>query len=289
MNEITLSNDLNVITAEINSYKQVAGQSIFEIGKRLKHVKDNDLVHGEFGKWLEKIDMTPRHAQRFMKVYEELPNTTQVSHLGIRALYEMATMPQEEREKEHTLSSGKTKTVDEMTSRELEGVKRQLKAERKERERLEAENEELANQEPERIEVVPDDYDYIKGNFESAINLRDRYKEQLEEMRKELEESSNKVNVNVDKSELESLKRKEEVLKNKINSYEKMYDMQSKLEMVLSTIQPKIHSLKTENITNDYGIVDELDSTLNEVIKVCEELKNILHNKNIIEGEIVND
>src|SRR5690625_719899 len=129
MNELELSNDLNVITAEINSYKQVAGQAIFEIGKRLKHVKENDLVHGEIGGWLESIEMSHTHANRFMKVYEELPDSkiTHVGKIGLRALYEIATLPQEEREKEHTLSSGETKTPDEMTVRELQEVKRKNK------------------------------------------------------------------------------------------------------------------------------------------------------------------
>src|SRR5699024_9561528 len=128
-----------------------------------------------------------------------------IQDLGIKALYEIATLPQEEREKEHVTSKGETKTVDEMTVRELQEVKRKLKnteqtkrqaesqaeTERKERERLERENEELANVEPERIEVVPDDYDFYKGNYESAVSLQKRYKKQMEEMREEL----NKTNV----------------------------------------------------------------------------------------------
>src|SRR5699024_9014446 len=126
MNELQLSNDLDVITAEINSYKQVAGQSIFEIGRRLKHVKENDLVHGEFGKWLNEIDMSNQQESRIIKVYEEIPNS-KISHVGkvsFRALYEIATLPKGEREKEHVTSKGETKTVDEMTVRELEELKR---------------------------------------------------------------------------------------------------------------------------------------------------------------------
>ncbi|WP_276913146.1 DUF3102 domain-containing protein [Aneurinibacillus aneurinilyticus] len=132
MNEITdaLSSDINVITAEINSYKQIAGNAIFEIGRRLKHVKENDLAHGEYIAWLRSIDMDKSQAAKFVKVYEtfESEKVGTYTHLGLRALYEIATLPPEAREQAHTIpSTGEVKTVDEMTVRELREVKKALK------------------------------------------------------------------------------------------------------------------------------------------------------------------
>ena len=40
-----------------------------------------------------------------MKVSAEMPNSTTWSNLGNRALYLIATMPEEERTKEHTLDT----------------------------------------------------------------------------------------------------------------------------------------------------------------------------------------
>jgi hypothetical protein len=126
-----LSRDINVIAAEINSYKQIAGQAVFEIGKRLKYVKDNDLAHGEFTVWCEKSAGIPyRQANRFMKVADEIDvrKMTTSSHLGLNVLYEIASMPREYREKSHFITSnGETKNVDEMTVRELREVKKALK------------------------------------------------------------------------------------------------------------------------------------------------------------------
>jgi len=44
-----------------------------------------------------------------MKVSRELPNSDAWQNLGDRALYLIATLPEEEREKERTLDSGETK------------------------------------------------------------------------------------------------------------------------------------------------------------------------------------
>ncbi|HFG0327930.1 TPA: DUF3102 domain-containing protein [Staphylococcus aureus] len=88
----------------------IAGQSIFEIGRRLKHVKENDLAHGEFGNWLKNINLDRTQAHRFIKVSEEIKDVGTYQHLGLRALSEIASLPVPERTKEHTTSNGETKT-----------------------------------------------------------------------------------------------------------------------------------------------------------------------------------
>lgn len=94
-----------------NTTSNIAGQSIFEIGHRLKHVKENDLAHGEFGKWLKKVKLRNQQAHRFMKVSEkyEDSNLTTSLNLGLNVLYQIATLPEPERTKEHITSNGETK------------------------------------------------------------------------------------------------------------------------------------------------------------------------------------
>ncbi|WP_053035259.1 DUF3102 domain-containing protein [Staphylococcus haemolyticus] len=193
MNELQLSNDLTTIETEIKSYQNIAGQSIFEIGRRLKHVKENDLAHGEFGKWLENLNLDWNTANRFMKVSSELPNSDTYHNLGSNALYLITTLPEPERTKEHTTSSGETKTPDEMTVRELRELKKQLKQRDEQNAQLQSQveqaqrSEEIAkkqledaeSREPEVIERYSEPKDY-----QEAINKS----EELERKNRDLEQ-----------------------------------------------------------------------------------------------------
>lgn len=116
------------------------------------------MAHGEWTEWLESIGMNERHARRFVKVFEEFGESkrTPMSDLGIAALYEIATLPPEQRDQTHVTEKGEEKKLEDMTVRELRDLKRRLRAEQVERERLEQENaeltqsnEELAGKEPE--------------------------------------------------------------------------------------------------------------------------------------------
>ena len=188
MNE--LSTDLNVITAEINSFKQIAGQSIWEIGRRLNNVKEHDLAHGQFIEWINSIGFDRTEAYRFMKVANELPNVETLQHLGTTALYLITQIPEEERDKQHTTSKGETKTVDEMTVRELQELKKQLKEKEKQIQNLadvasdldEKLSQERLNKKEKIvekiIEKIPDDYEQLKSSDnDKTIKINDLTRE----------------------------------------------------------------------------------------------------------------
>src|SRR5699024_5766226 len=203
-----LSADINVITAEINAYQRVAGEAIFEIGRRLKHVKENDLAHGEWMKWCkDELNMTPQHANRFVRVYDRFSNRTPVFSLSISVLEALIPLTDEQLTQEYEFPDGTKKKPVEMSRREAERMKRiererdeaeqQTESERKERERLEAENEELRKKEPGASSAEPYDrtmdfpYDVQQGNdFYAMLNdvddLYKRYahlKDGIEELR----------------------------------------------------------------------------------------------------------
>lgn len=128
--EQEIGRGIETITEEILSYKRTAGESILEIGRRLKEAKAL-LSHGEWLPWLsEKVEFSERSAQNFMRLADAYQNPQTLADLGAsKALVLLALSPVERDEflsEKHDIR-GAEKTVPEMSARELEEAIRQRK------------------------------------------------------------------------------------------------------------------------------------------------------------------
>ena len=117
---------------------EVLAGDIATLKEYRERIKENDLAHGEWERWVrEDAKMSPGNARKFIKVFEELSGNRSTSNeIGLEALYQIATLPPEERNVPHELSTGETKKPEEMTVRELRELKRQLKETEKQAEAI---------------------------------------------------------------------------------------------------------------------------------------------------------
>ncbi|MDU5706577.1 MAG: DUF3102 domain-containing protein [Streptococcus parasanguinis] len=300
MNEITLSNNLSQIELEISHHKQIAGQSIWEIGRRLNHVKEHNLVHGEFREWHENLGLDKDFAYKSMKIAKELPNVETLRHLGTTALHLIATLPEEEREEQiQRIEDGDTPTV-----RELQEVKKKLQLSQQANKLLRDENEKIKSSKTEVKEtikeVVPDDY---KATQDLNRQLLEKNKE-LSKTVKAMEERSKFI----EKQLADTLAQREEVDK-KSAQYDELTRAIEESQGQLNSVQKQISAYK--NITsllqkgNDFlasmggliyadeekvlkadGIIrNEFDSFISRGLRFFNDLNDIRKESNILEGE----
>ena len=239
MNEITLSNNLSQIELEISHHKQIAGQSIWEIGRRLNHVKEHDLAHGEFMSWLRKVEIDHTSAKRMMKIANELPNSATLHHLGTTALHLIATLPEEEKQEQiQRIEDGDTPTV-----RELKEVKNKLKLSQQANELLKDENEALkaSKVEVKEIikEVVPDDYRATRELNKRLLVKNQELSDSMQAMKERSDFINNKLN--------EMLAQREEVDK-KSAQYDELTRAIEESQGQLNNVQKQISAYK--NITS---------------------------------------
>ena len=127
MNDLQLCNDLSAIEDDIAYYSHSTQRSLWELGRRFKHVKENDLAHGKFMDWYIKLGFEKNFVSDAIKVATEYTNFPTLGNFKSTTALRLAVhIPAEEREKEHTLSSGETKTVDDMTIREIKELKQKI-------------------------------------------------------------------------------------------------------------------------------------------------------------------
>ena len=106
---------IEVITGEILDAKRAGGEAILTIGRCLIEAKDM-LSHGGWLPWLnERVELSERTAQKFMRLAREWSNPSALADLGATKALMLLALPKEERDQ---FVAGHD--VVDMTSRQLE-------------------------------------------------------------------------------------------------------------------------------------------------------------------------
>lgn len=300
MNEITLSNNLAQIELEISHHKQIAGQSIWEIGRRLNHVKENDLAHGQFGKWLDTIKISHSEARKMMTIAQQLSNRSTLNDLGTSALYLIATLPEEEKQEQiQRIEDGDTPTV-----RELQEVKKKLKLSQQANDLLRGENDALKASKVEVREiikeVIPDDYSATRELNKRLLLKNQELSDSMKAMEERSEFINNKLNemmaqrAEADRksAQYDELTRAIEESQGQLNNVQKQISAYKNITSLLQKGNDFLASMggliyaDEKNVLKADGIVrDEFDSFISRGLRFFNDLNDIRKENNILEGE----
>lgn len=292
MQEIALSNNLSQIELEISHHKQIAGQSIWEIGRRLNHVKENDLAHGQFMNWLRKVEIDHTSAKRMMKIANELPNSATLHHLGTTALYLIASLPEEEQKNQiNRLEQG-----DSLTVRELQTIKKKYSkalGRIAELEASEPQPKEVVKEVIKEVRVTPPDYQEAiqkaretKARFEAYAERNAFLEQQLQDFyakRAEVDEKSAKYDeltraIQQSQGELDATQ-------SKIGSYKNLLSFLRKGNEMLLHMGGLVYVDEERIINSDTQIRKEFEQLQQSVNRLAEDLNRMVQGENdIIEG-----
>lgn len=291
MNEIALSNNLNQIELEINHHKQIAGQSIWEIGRRLNHVKEHNLTHGQFGRWLDNIKISHSEARKMMTIAKQLSNRSTLNDLGTSALYLIATLPAEEKQAQlNRIEQGDNPTV-----RELQDLKLKFSAAKRKIMELQT-GQESTKEIVKEVPVMPADYQEALQNHqkleERAKSAEERnafLEAQLKDLydqRAEVDEKSNKYD-ELTKAIQQSQGQLDDYQK-RIASYKNILSLIQKGNDFLANMGGLIYADEEKVLHTDGVAGQEFDSFVNRGIRFFTDLQAIRNKDNqILEGEIL--
>lgn len=307
MQELALSNNLAQIELEIKHHEQIAGQSIWEIGRRLKHVKENNLTHGQFLNWVETVGIAKNEAQKYIRIVNELnPNYETFNNLGLSALYLIATLPDEAKQEQiERIENGDNPTV-----RELQEVKRKLNLSEADNEELRQKNERLAEQALKGLEkktvtkeivkeVVPDDYTATKQLNNTLLEKNKNLVDELDSVKRSLKlkeasyqllekETSEAIAL---KDSLEHLKADKQKLEASVANVFELSNLAIEFE---TFFDEKMAPLRFKALIQGAGKEIQIDK-IRQLLTLTEnwlsEMNKIVPEKGrvIVEGEIVNE
>ena len=176
---MSLPRTIETVTGEILDLKREAGEAILDIGARLIEAKEL-LPHGEWLPWLnERVEISERTAQKFMKLAREWSNPNTLADLGASKALMLLALPEGERD-----SFVEEHNVVDMSARQLEAAIRDRDEARKAAETAKAEAG-LAEQSRAKMEA---DMAMTKKTLRAVLEEKQRTDQDVDRLQRELEE-----------------------------------------------------------------------------------------------------
>lgn len=305
MQEIALSNNLEVLTDEILAFGQHVNKSYWEIGRRLNHIKEYDLAHGQFLSYLEKIKIQRDEAYKLMQI-AKLPNVATLQHLPKTNLFLIATLPDDQKQEQiERIEQGDSPTV-----RELQEVRRQLNLSKADNEELRQKNERLADQALKGLEkktvtkevvkeVVPDDYTATKQLNNTLLEKNKNLADELDSVKRSLKlkeasyqllekETSEAIalkdsleHLKADKQKLEASVANVLELSNLATEFETFFDERMAPLRFKALIQGAGKEIQIDKIRQLLTLTENWLSEMNKIVPE--------KGRTIVEGEIVDE
>ena len=289
MQEIALSDNLQQIELEINHHKQIAGQSIWEIGRRLNHVKEHDLAHGQFMEWLNMVNISHSQAKKMMKIANTFPNGSTLNHLGTEALYLLSTLPAEaQTEQIQRIEAGNAPTVAELRHVKAKYSKAVRRIE-------ELESQQLVKEVVKEVEVAPADYnEAIQKSKDLAEHIKayadrnaflEKALNDLHTQRAEVDEKSAKYDelteaIKQSQGQLNSYQRK-------IASYKNFMNLFQKADQLMMEISGLVYSNESQLVDVDGLVKSEFNDLVDRGLKLFNDLDQKRKGSEVLEGELL--
>lgn len=176
---MSLPRTIETVTGEILDLKREAGEAILDIGARLIEAKGM-LSHGEWLPWLnERVELSERTAQKFMKLAREWSNPNTLADLGASKALMLLAVPAEERD-----SFVEEHNVIDMSARQLEQAIKDRDEARKAAETAKAD---AAAAEAARAKMEAD-MKVVNATLESAREEKERADQEAARLERELTE-----------------------------------------------------------------------------------------------------
>ena len=274
------SRSIEVITSEILFLKQSAGTAILEIGRRLIEAKEQ-LPHGEWLPWLaEKVEFSEKSAQRFMKLAKEYENTPARTDLGLRkALALLAFEPFERDEflsQKHEVN-GVEKTVEEMTTRELDAaIKAQKKAEKENKylqgklDEKTAEYDSLLRRSQQEVNDLTDEIEALRKQKTEVVEVVDTSRaDKLGEKLKKKESEIEKLEAKLKEKE-SSLQAAREAAENQKKALERAVEAENKERIRAAKLEKQLASGSAPALAEFKLHFEQAKASINKMLELCQ-------------------